>query len=343
MALSRIKKLQKNIKNPQLIRNDEDLFYFLGHNLSDGGFLFISKSKIVLFGGFLEQFAGFKSDSLRNIAEYVEGNKVIDVDDKISVAELKYIQELIPKVKLIPVRSPGKDMRLIKDSDELVKMQKAYVITAKAFADTKQALSRKKVWSEITLAQFIRLKGLEYGADDISFPVIVASGANAAVPHHTPTKKIIKKGENVILDFGFKVDGYCSDFTRTVFLKTVPPRLAEIYDATDEAYQDAIKKVRQGATGQEVDAAARTYLESKGLGEYFIHSVGHGTGLRVHEAPALHQHSEDVLKNGMVFSIEPGVYIPKLGGVRIEDLVYLEKGQVKYFKKVSTNLKDMIV
>jgi Xaa-Pro aminopeptidase len=147
----------------------------------------------------------------------------------------------------------------------------------------------------------------------------------------------------VVLDFGFKVAGYCSDFTRTVFLKKAPPKLARIYIETEKAYRQAFNHIRAGMTGAMGDALGRDVLREANLEEYFIHSLGHSTGLEVHERPNLTPGEEAVLENSMVFSIEPGVYVPKLGGVRIEDLVYLKNGRPHYFVSVPTALKDMII
>ena len=341
--IKRIKKLQRNLKTPLLVRNPNDLFYLTGHSLSDGGFLFISKKHIVLFGGFLEQIPHIKSDFLSNIAKYLGSNKVLHLDDHISLREIELIKKHLPRKTLKPISSPLVQMRVYKDTEELSKMRTAYSITIKVFELAKKELHKPKSLSERELAGFIRLTGLKLGADDISFPVIVASGANAAIPHHVPTDKKINTGESIILDFGFKVSGYCSDFTRTVFIKAIPKNLEEIYTATEEAYQLAIKSISLGVTGKSADLVAREHLEKYGYEKYFIHSLGHGTGIEVHESPSISYKSEDLLKNGMVFSIEPGVYIPKIGGVRIEDLIYLEKGKPTYLKKVSTNLKDMII
>jgi Xaa-Pro aminopeptidase len=193
------------------------------------------------------------------------------------------------------------------------------------------------------LARYIRVWALEYGADDISFEPIVAAGANAAIPHHAPTDRVLKAGESIVIDFGFKIQGYCSDFTRTVFLKRAPKKLADIYNETEKAYRAAFNGIRAGMTGEAADALARDSLKRAKLGKYFIHSLGHSTGLEVHEQPNLAPQEQEVLENGMVFSIEPGVYVPKVGGVRIEDLVYLEKRRPHYFVDVSRKLTDNII
>lgn len=342
MAFTRIRKLQKNIKNPVLIKNPQDLFYLIGLHFFDGGYLFVSKNQVVLFGGFLEKTSGIKTDFLRNIGKYLGARKVLELDNNLHLSELEFLKKHLRGKKLVSVVSPVKELRIKKDKVELQKMKKAYEITAQVFGEVKKAL-RRKPWTEKDLAQFIRITGINLGAQDVSFPTIVASGVNAAIPHHVPGDKILKKGESIVLDFGFKIDGYCSDFTRTMFIKTVPLKLKQMYQATEQAYILAVAGTKAGKTGKEIDAIARDHLALKKFDKYFIHSLGHGTGVAVHEAPSLHPNAENKLENGMVFSIEPGVYIPKVGGVRIEDLVYLEQGKVKYFKKVSTKLTDMIV
>jgi Xaa-Pro aminopeptidase len=209
--------------------------------------------------------------------------------------------------------------------------------------------------TEIKLAQFIQVAGLKLGAEDVSFPAIVASGVNAAIPHHVPSQKKLKKGESIILDFGFKYKNYCSDFTRTMFLKKVHPKLETAHNQVEKAYLGSVKYFEGSLLGQPQKAAfkgvkagdvyqkAVEVLAEKNLDKYFIHSLGHGTGLEIHELPNLSPNSKDVLSDGMVFSIEPGVYIPKLGGIRIEDLVYLEKGISHKFIRIPTDLESCII
>ncbi len=340
--MKNIKKLQSGLKRPLIVTNSQDLFYLTGHFLIDHGFLFVSKNNIVLFGGHLENTGKLKTDSLRNLAKYIGRAKTVDIDEHTTLADFDLLKKFTGKVKLNPVATPIAEMRLIKTSDELATMKLAYQITAKVFAQVKVALKRSK-WTEKQLAEFIRLAGIQLGADDVSFPTIVASGPNAAVPHHVPTSKLLKAGESIVLDFGFKIDGYCSDFTRTVFIKFVPELLERIYRANEIAYKLGVLAVKNNVVAKEVDLTSRNYLQQQRYDEYFIHSLGHGTGLNVHELPHIHERSEEVLKTNMVFSIEPGIYIPKLGGIRIEDLVYLKDNKANYFQKVSTKLEDMII
>jgi Xaa-Pro aminopeptidase len=338
----RIKKLQKLVSGPILISNQENLNYLLDREFIDESLLLITPKRAVLFGGILEQVSGIRTDHPKNIGKYLRNGSVLEIEGGLRVAESDFIKKAAKGIKLKVVPSPVRKMRLIKDASELREMQKAYEITAKVFAQIKKVL-KEKPWTENELARFIKLAGLKLGADDVSFPTIVASGKNSATPHHKPSSKEIKPREPIVLDFGFKVNGYCSDFTRTIFIKSSPAKIKMMYEATELAYRNAIDATKAGVLARDVDSAARSTLKKHKLDKYFIHSLGHGTGLAVHETPNLYPKSEDILQNGMVFSIEPGVYIPKLGGIRIEDLVYLQNGKLEYFVKVPTDLKSNII
>ncbi len=222
-------------------------------------------------------------------------------------------------------------------------------IAERVFKLARKEIKKPKM-TERKLAAFIQQAGLKMGAEDVSFPAIVAGGANAAIPHHVPSSRKLKPGESIILDFGFKYKNYCSDFTRTVFLKQVPKNLEIAYNQVEKAYNGSMDFInssrsfsdKRGVTGNNVYQKAVAVLAEKHLDKYFIHSLGHGTGLEIHELPNLSPNSKDVLQDNMVFSIEPGAYLPKQGGIRIEDLVYLENGKVKKFINVSTKLKDQV-
>lgn len=342
MLANRILKLQKTLKVPLLVSSESDLAYLTGHLHLSGSFLLITKTAAVIFGSSLENVQGVQTDSIKNISKYL-GKSKLEIDENISLRRLEILERFLPNSKMEVVQSLVGKLRIYKDKTELANMQKAYAITIKVFGEVKKYLAKNKNIAEKQLAKFIHITGLSFGADDISFPVIVASGANSAIPHHVPSDKKFKKDESVVLDFGFKVNGYCSDFTRTIFIGTPSSKMKEIYFATEKSYKAAIAKLKNNISASEVDIAAREVLDTYNLEQYFIHSLGHGTGLEVHEEPYVYKTSKDVLKNNMVFSIEPGVYIEGVGGVRIEDLVYLSNGKVKYFKKYSTDLKNMII
>ncbi len=338
----RIKKLQKLIGGPVLVTNAESLHYLLGREFIDESLLLVTPKRAILFGGVLEQVSGIKTDHLRNIGTYVKKGSVLSVEGGLRLAESDYIKKFAKGIKIKVATSPVRQMRLIKDSSEIREMQQAYEITAKVFLQIKKVL-KEKPWTESELGRFVKLAGLKLGAAGVSFPTIVVCGKNSALPHHKPSSKEIRKGEPIVLDFGFKVNGYCSDFTRTIFIKSPPAKIKMMYEATEEAYRNAIDKTKIGVLARDVDQAARSTLKKHKLDKLFIHSLGHGTGLAVHETPNLYPKSEDVLRNGMVFSVEPGVYIKNFGGIRIEDLVYLKNGKLEYFVKVPTDLKSNII
>ena len=179
--------------------------------------------------------------------------------------------------------------------------------------------------TERHVARMVELYLIEH-ADGPSFPSIVASGPNASVPHAVPSERRIAEGEPLKIDIGARVSGYCSDMTRTVCLGAPSdPRLVEVHAIVLEAQEHAERQVRPGMTGREVDSLSRDVIARAGYGEAFTHGLGHGIGLEVHEPPSLSQtRGDNVLRPGMVFSVEPGIYLPGWGGVRIEDLVVLE-------------------
>ena len=215
------------------------------------------------------------------------------------------------------------ELRITKDADELACLQEAIDVLDRCLADVMARL--EPGLTERQVARMVELYLLEH-ADGPSFPSIVASGPNASMPHAVPTERRIEAGEVLKIDIGALCKGYCSDMTRTVCLG--PPRdarLRELHAIVLEAQEHAERHVRPGMTGREADALAREVIVRAGYGEAFTHSLGHGIGLEVHEPPWLSPSRGDaVLQPGMVFSIEPGIYLPGWGGVRIEDLVVLE-------------------
>jgi Xaa-Pro dipeptidase len=197
--------------------------------------------------------------------------------------------------------------------------------------------------TEQSLARYIRLQGYRLGADEVSFEPIVASGPNAAVPHHSPGTRKLRAGETIILDFGFKVGGYCSDFTRTIFLRRASAGLADVYRAVEAAYRRAFLAAQPGLLASALHGEASDELSTRGYGRFFIHNLGHGCGLEIHEPPWISPGGTATLSDGMVFSIEPGAYLPGRGGVRIEDLVYLTQKGARKFISVPTDLKSNII
>ncbi|MGI6083203.1 MAG: M24 family metallopeptidase [Limnochordia bacterium] len=230
------------------------------------------------------------------------------------------LQTKIPLCEWVAVDDWIEQLRGIKNADELALMAKAIAIADEAFEKLlpyiRPGVSERQV--ALVLERLLR----EGGAERLAFDTIVVSGPRGALPHGAPTDKLIQQGELVTLDFGAVWQGYHSDITRTVAVGSVDPKQKEIYDLVLRAQQVGIAAAVSGRTGKQVDAMAREVIAVNGYGDNFGHGLGHGIGLEVHERyPRLSRAGESVLAEGMICSVEPGIYIPGWGGVRIEDLV----------------------
>ncbi|AEB11948.1 M24 family metallopeptidase [Marinithermus hydrothermalis] len=219
----------------------------------------------------------------------------------------------------VPTHGLIETLRLRKTPEEIEKIRAAAALTDQAFTHILPQIRPgvREIEIALELERFLRT----HGAEDTAFEIIVASGPRSAMPHGTASPRTIQSGELVTLDFGARVDGYHSDMTRTLAVGPIPDELRRIYDAVLAAQEAALQAVAPGRAARELDRIAREVLAQHGYAEYFTHSLGHGVGLAVHEGPALWRESEDVLESGMILTIEPGVYIPDVGGCRIEDLV----------------------
>lgn len=212
-----------------------------------------------------------------------------------------------------------KPLRAIKDSQEINRLEKAAALSAQAFADVIHLLQpgieeREYAWAlEVAMRQ--------RGGEEKSFDIIVASGERGALPHGRASGRRIAAGDLVTIDFGLRCEGYCSDETVTVAIGAVTDELRKIHAIVLEAQQRAVAAIRPGVPLREIDAVARDHIGAAGYGAYFGHGLGHGIGIEVHEFPTISPHSLDVAQEGMVFSVEPGIYLPGYGGVRIEDVV----------------------
>jgi len=231
-------------------------------------------------------------------------------------------------IELMPVRSFVEPLRVVKDAAEIRLIERAVAITDETFehlcAYLRPGLTEREVAAEIE--RFMRSRG----ADGLAFESIVASGPNSSLPHATPGSRVLGEGEPVTIDMGSRFDGYCSDMTRTVCLGAPSAEMQSIYDAAVRALEVCEAGIVPGMTGQQADALARGSLAEAGFGEYFTHSTGHGVGLEIHEAPRLSRFATDeTLAPGMIITIEPGVYIPGKGGVRVEDIAVVTETGIR--------------
>ncbi|SOC27181.1 Xaa-Pro aminopeptidase [Ureibacillus xyleni] len=242
------------------------------------------------------------------------------------------------KANLVPLSGLIEKIRLIKNEQEINIIKVACEIADQALTHILEFIKPGKTELEVSneLEFFMR----KQGAQASSFDTIVASGVRSALPHGVATNKVIEKGDFVTLDFGALYNGYVSDITRTIAVGQPSDQLIEMYNTVLQSQLLALEKVGPSMTGIEADAVARDYLTSKGYGEAFGHSTGHGIGLEVHEGPALSSRSETVLEPNMVVTIEPGIYLPGIGGVRIEDdIIITETGN----EKLTHSKKELII
>jgi Xaa-Pro aminopeptidase len=241
-------------------------------------------------------------------------------DDNVSVQRYGRLRDVLPaRVELVPAGGIVQELRTVKDAGEIERIRTAAVLADEAYELVREQGLVGRTEREVALAIENEMRRL--GAQEPSFPSIVASAERGALPHAVPTDAAIPRGTLVTLDIGARLDGYCSDCTRTWATGELPDDLAEAYALVLRAQEAALAAVRPGPSGRELDAVARSIIEEAGHGEHFGHGLGHGVGLEVHEGPRLARTAQAPLVAGNVVTVEPGVYLPRRGGVRIEDLV----------------------
>lgn len=278
------------------------------------------------YGYWLEMF--LKEENIRRIGFE---------DQSILHKEYMEYQKLVPGVEWIPLGKELEHLRMVKSGEELARIREAARIADQAFEHILEVI--RPGMSELQVAAQLEYDLKCGGASGLSFDTIVASGKNSAKPHATPTAKLLEPGDFVTMDFGCIYQGYCSDMTRTIVMGKASPRQREIYNVVLEAQRAALSVLKAGVTGRDVDQVARAVISGHGYGEWFGHSLGHGVGLFIHEEPTLSAREERLLEENMVETVEPGIYIPEFGGVRIEDLVAVKTGGCENF---TASCKELI-
>ncbi|HEY8422669.1 MAG TPA: Xaa-Pro peptidase family protein [Thermoclostridium sp.] len=259
--------------------------------------------------------------------------------DDVTFSGYKSMQDSLAGVKAFrDMQKKLNDVRMIKDEGEIAKIQKAVDIADEVFEYILPFM--KPGAKEIDIAGEMEYKMKKLGAQGTSFETIVASGPRSALPHGVAGTRELKNGDAVVLDFGAIYEGYCSDITRTVFIGKPSEELLNIYNIVLKAQLEAIKNAAAGMTGRELDNVARSIIYNAGYERCFGHGLGHGVGVEIHEKPSVSPRGDDILKSGMVFTIEPGIYVEGVGGVRIEDTVLMTDKGLKILTK---SKKDLIV
>ena len=246
---------------------------------------------------------------------------------QVTVAQLEGWQKEFAAIELVPTQNVVESLRAVKDAQEIEVMRRASVLTDQAFdflMDTiRPGMTEKQLAWDVEV--FLRT----HGAEGLAFEVHIASGPNSAEPHHPPTDRAVQEGEPIWIDMGARMDGYCSDLTRSFVIGKPDDQFKRIYNIVLQAQMDTERAMRAGLPGKEADAVARRVIEEAGFAENFGHGLGHGLGLAVHEKPSAGRLSDDTLMEGGVVTVEPGIYIPGWGGVRIEDVVIIEQGRAQ--------------
>ena len=240
------------------------------------------------------------------------------------------------KVELVPLTGFVEELRLVKDAEELARIERAVLLNEEVFQEVYRTLRPGQTEKEVALKieTAMRIKG----ASAPCFDTIVASGPNAALPHAVPGERALREGETIVIDMGLILEGYCSDMTRTVVLGTPDAKTVSLFRLVRKAQLAGLNSLRAGITGQVVDKIARSIIERAGLGERFGHGLGHGVGLNVHEGPSLNYRNRKPLVAGMVVTVEPGVYIPEWGGIRLENMAVIQESDCRILNQDTTFL-----
>lgn len=333
--------LKKNKSQSILVTNLTNISYLCGFSGSNG-FLIVSLEDAVLLTDFryAEQvksevqnvrvliFKDFYKD-LNKVLKKMALKKVLFEASNLTYASYNNYKNALPDFSLKPSYGLVEELRIIKDVFEIQTIRDAIKIADKGFDAAKKQVSKSlqsgKSLTELDIARLIEKTVKKAGATEHSFPTIVGTGVRSALVHGKPGNVQVEKGGYLLIDMGVKFNGYCSDETRTFGVGSLGKKHKDIYKVVKDAHDKALEKVKDGVKASAVDRAGRALINKAGYGKFFGHGTGHGTGLDIHESPSLSSKSSDVLKAGMVVTVEPGIYIEGFGGVRIEDLVLVTK------------------
>ena len=338
----RVARLQAALEEPLLVTDPTNVFYLVGFHSSNAALL-VEPARVQLFTDFRYAEAARAVEGVEfveteravygSLAQLLEGRVGFEAS-ALTYANYRVLEG--GNAELVPRDGQVERLRRIKDEGELDAMRRAGQITDEMYAQL--AEERFIGRTERELAWRIEELFHELGADAAAFPAIVAGGANAARPHADPGDQRLAAGQTVVVDAGCTVDGYASDCTRTFATGSLSGELKDAYAACLEAQAAGVAAVRAGARGSDVDAVARDLIEASPFAGTFGHGLGHGVGLKVHEAPTLRKESEDVLEPGNVLTVEPGIYLSGRGGIRIEDLVAVTDSEPEVLTRFSKDL-----
>ncbi len=349
---NRLQKLRQGFDEKEidaiLISQPANRYYLSGFDGS-AGYLLITPQHTILATDFryleqvkaqapdyeLFQITGNIEDWLPRLVAELNLGRLGFETEYVTFAQYRRLTDILNKVpsrlRLVPVDGLVESLRAVKEPEEIELITKAVEISDSAFDYIEGRIHGDMTEKEVAweIEKFMR----EKGSQAIPFDIIVASGHNSALPHAKPSQHPIGSGEPVVIDIGARYEGYSSDLSRTICPGSPDATFSKIYDIVLGAQLAAMAMVKEGMSGGQVDHLARTVIEQTGYGKAFGHGLGHGVGLAPHELPRLSPGSSDQLADGMVFTIEPGIYLPGWGGVRIEDVVVMEGGKIRVISK----------
>ena len=302
--------------------------------LIDGRYVTQARSEAT--GCNILQFSN-RTETMAAIISDLSLNRVGVESPAISLSNYLELQDRLEDVSLRPLSGEIERIRIIKDRAEVSLLREAAIIAARALEETLEQI--RPGISESAIAGILETKMREAGGEKTSFETIVASGANSALPHAVPGPREIQEGDFLTIDYGTVRMGYHSDETCTFAIRSITEKQSSVYALVKDAHDKALSAVRPGMSCKAIDGVARKVIDDGGYGQFFSHGTGHGVGLNVHEPPRLSERASDVLEEGMVFTIEPGIYIPGLWGVRIEDTVMVKQDGYEILTKMSKDLR----
>lgn len=333
----RIERLREKMSRqdmPYLLITDPNNRFYLSGFTGSTGVLLIGLEKCYFLTDFRyleqvkEQCPGYELikveqqsvfASLRQVLKGIKGEKLFFEENHLTVKEYSELKEVLPNLAILPGSGIVEELRMVKDAEEISLMRQAMAIGDAAFQHILQMIKPGVAEQELALELEFFMR--RQGASGTAFDTIVASGPRSALPHGVASERKLQQGDFITMDFGAIYQRYNSDMTRTVVLGEPTAKQQEIYQIVLEAQLAGLAAVKAGVPAKAVDAAARRIITERGYGEYFGHGTGHSVGLAIHEKPAVNTRDETILQPGMVITIEPGIYLPEWGGVRIEDSV----------------------
>ena len=330
---------------------DKTFFYLTGADggLFEGSALFVTPQEIKIITSSLEEESARrtglevlvfnrKNEYEKFIKDSLEGYSTVGLNySSLTLDRYKELLRIVPDKEFLDVSVSISEARKVKEKEELHRIREAARIGSEAIGTTMEKIREGMTESEV--ASIIAYEMMKLGASEPSFSTIVAFGENSSMPHYSPGNRKLKRNEIVLIDFGARYRRYCSDITRTFVFGRAGEEEKEMYRVVHEAQKKGMEAIRANRNGKEADLAAREVIDSSKYKGRFIHSLGHGLGMDVHDHPALSPNYDFTLKTNMVVTVEPGVYVPKKGGVRIEDDVIVKDDG---FELISTATRDLL-